>query len=267
MTATETADFALDAALLMRALKADQGELRLEHEVRPQGDEAVGLDAPAALEDLLDRRSEVVVAHQRRDAAEELERLGVAFEERLLGLVEERGRERRARVTQAQMEEMNLRAPPAEQHPRLAPVDLALDPRRVQLRHERLADLAERYATLAHVAADLPLGDLRAVLGDQALPDAPRRVALLARRIAIGQQPRVDHTAIRAKLRRRPLHRRALDERHRRHERLPHRAAMHPVALGQRPDRQPLAIAIAPDLLERLHPGTHPFRPPSARAP
>lgn len=33
------------------------------------------------------------------------------------------------------------------------------------------------------------------------------------------------------------------------------------MALGQRPDRQPLTIAVAPDLLERLHPGTHPFRP------
>ena len=261
MTATETPDLALDAALLMRALEADERELRLKQEVRPQRDEAIGLHAPAALEDLLDRRPQIVVAHQRRNAAEEVKRLGVPFEERLLRLVEERSGKRRARVTEAQMKEMNLRAPAAQQHPCLAPVDLALHPRRVQLRHERLTDLPERHTALAHVAADLALRDLRAMLSDQALPHPPRRVTLLARRIAIGHQPRIDHAAVRTELRRRPLHRRALDRRHRRQQRLPHRPAMHPVALGQRPDRQPLAIAIAPDLLERFHPGTHPFRP------
>jgi hypothetical protein len=41
------------------------------------------------------------------------------------------------------------------------------------------------------------------VLGDQELPDTARRVALLARSIAIGHQPLVDYSAIRAKLRRR----------------------------------------------------------------
>ena len=156
---------------------------------------------------------------------------------------------------------MDLRAPTAQQHPGLAPVDLALDPGRVQLRHERLTDLPERQATLAHIAADLALRDLRAVLGDQALPDPPRGVTLLARRVAIREQPRIDHLAIRAELRRRPVHRRSLHRRHRRHQRLPHRPPMHPMTRGQRPDREPLTIAIAPDLLERLHPGTHPSRP------
>ena len=41
MAAAEATDLALDAALLMRALKADERELRLEHEMRPQRDEAV----------------------------------------------------------------------------------------------------------------------------------------------------------------------------------------------------------------------------------
>ena len=65
MAAAEATDLALDPALLMRALKTDERELRLEQEMRPQRDKAVGLDAPAALEDLLDGRSQVVVAHQR----------------------------------------------------------------------------------------------------------------------------------------------------------------------------------------------------------
>ncbi|MGI8728735.1 MAG: hypothetical protein ACR2LK_01830 [Solirubrobacteraceae bacterium] len=33
------------------------------------------------------------------------------------------------------------------------------------------------------------------------------------------------------------------------------------MTLRQRPNRQPLALALAPDLLERLHPGTHPSCP------
>lgn len=62
------------------------------------------------------------------------------------------------------MEEMDLRAPPTEDDPRFAPVDLALDPRRMQLRHKRLTNLPERHAAPAHVAANLPLRHLRAVL-------------------------------------------------------------------------------------------------------
>ena len=164
-------------------------------------------------------------------------------------------------MTQPQLEQMDLRAPAAQQHPRFAPVDLALDPGRVQLRHERLSDLPERQAALTHIAADLALRDLRAVLGDQALPDPPRGVTLLARRIAVRPKPRIDHLPIRAELRRRPAHRRTLGRRDRRRQRLPHRPPMHPVTRCQRPDREPLTITIAPDLLERLHPGTHPFRP------
>jgi hypothetical protein len=44
------------------------------------------------------------------------------------------------------------------------------------------------------------------------------------------------------------------------------RPSMHPIALGERTDRQALAVAIPADLLEQLHSGTHPScRPPSAR--
>ena len=48
MAAAEPADLALDPALLMRAAQPDQRELRLEHVVRAQRDEPVGLDPPAA---------------------------------------------------------------------------------------------------------------------------------------------------------------------------------------------------------------------------
>lgn len=35
---------------------------------------------------------------------------------------------------------------------------------------------------------------------------------------------------------------------------------MHAVALRERPDRQPLPLTITPDLLEQLHPRSHPSR-------
>jgi hypothetical protein len=73
------------------------------------------------------------------------------------------------------------------------------------LRHERLTDLPELATALTHIARHLALGDLRAVLGDQPLPHPPRRVPLLARRIAIALKPLVDQRPERTELRRRPL--------------------------------------------------------------
>ena len=127
VVAAEAADLALDAALLVRALEARRGELRLEQVVRAQRDEAVGLDAPAALEHLLDRRAQVVVADQREHAAEPLERLDVQLQERLLGLDQRRLTERRARERGAHQEQVHRRrARRASSTSRLAPVDLGL---------------------------------------------------------------------------------------------------------------------------------------------
>ena len=97
MVAPEAADLALNAALLMRALQPDRREQRAEEVVRAHRDEPIGLHAPAALEDLLDRRAEVVIADLLEHPAEPRERLGVALEERLLRLDRRRHAERRAR--------------------------------------------------------------------------------------------------------------------------------------------------------------------------
>jgi len=85
---------------------------------------------------------------------------------------------------------------------------------------------------------------------------------LLPGPLPVGLQPLVDQRPIRAELRRRPAHRRALRQRHWRQQRRPHRPSMNPMALRQRPDRQPLAIAVTPDLLELLHSGSHSSVPP-----
>ena len=261
MIAAEAPDLALDAALLVRALDARRGELRAEQVVRAQRDEPVGLDAPPSPEDLLDRRAQVVEADLLKDATEPLERLDVELEERPLGLDQRCLTERRARERRAHQEQMHARRDARQLDLRLAPVDLRQNAGCVDLRDEHLADRpAHRALSGAHVVADRRLGDVGAVLVDQPPPDPLRRVALLTRRLAVGLKPRVDQRAIRAKPRRRPALRRTLRRRHRRDQRLPDRPPVHAVTLRQRPDRQPLAVAVAPDLLEQLHPGSHPFR-------
>jgi len=55
MVATQPADLALNAALLMRALDPRRREDRVIEVVRAQRDEPVRLHPPATLQDLLDR--------------------------------------------------------------------------------------------------------------------------------------------------------------------------------------------------------------------
>jgi len=122
---------------------------------------------------------------------------------------------------------MDLHDLTVDHHPRLTPVDLALHAGLVMLRHERLTNIAKLPPAFTDIPADLTLRHDRPVLLDQALPHPPSRVTLLARRIPIPIKPRVDQRAIRPKLRRRPRHRRPLQRRHRRRERLPHSPPMH----------------------------------------
>ncbi|MEJ7786756.1 MAG: hypothetical protein WKF96_18290, partial [Solirubrobacteraceae bacterium] len=75
----------------------------------------------------------------------------------------------------------------------LTPIDLRGHAGRMDLRDEHLATrVAELPAPPADVVTDRPLGDIDAVLIDQPLPHALGRVALLARRHKIGDQPPVD---------------------------------------------------------------------------
>jgi hypothetical protein len=156
---------------------------------------------------------------------------------------------------------------PARSTSACPPVDLGSDRGRVDLRHEHIpCRVTELAPALAHVIADRRLGDLGAVLVDEAPPDALRRVALLARRVKISDQPRVDQLAIRAQLRRRPRHRRPLRRRQRRRKRRPDGPAVHAMALGQRAQRHVLALAITTDLLELFHSGSHFLPAPDPRS-
>jgi hypothetical protein len=235
--------------------------------VRAERDEPVALHAPAAPEDLLDRRLEIVEADLREHAAEPLERLHMQLQERLLGLDQRRLAERRARERGAHHEHVHRRRDPGELHLGLAPVDLRFPARRVNLPHEHVPERPTQLPLARpHVVPDRRLRDLGAVFIDQPRPDPLRRVALLARRGAISLKPPVDDRQIRTELRRRPPHRRSLGRRNCRRQRLSHRATMDPMALGQRPDREPLPVTIAPDLLELLHSGCQLLRAPDQRS-
>ena len=86
VAASEAADLALHAALLMRARDAGLAEERVEAEVRAQCGEAVALDAVASGEHARHGRLEIVVADAPRHPAEPPEGDRVALEERLLAL-------------------------------------------------------------------------------------------------------------------------------------------------------------------------------------
>jgi hypothetical protein len=148
------ADLALDAALLMGALKARRRELRAEQIVRAQRDEPVALDPATPLEDLLDRGGQVVEADLGEHAAEPVERQRVHLKERLLGLDQRRLAERRAGERGPHHEQMHRRRHARELNLGLAPVDLGLPARSVDLRHEHLPDRpAQRALAPTHVLA------------------------------------------------------------------------------------------------------------------
>ncbi len=108
-------------------------------------------------------------------------------------------------------------------------------------------------AHAADVGAHRRLGDRRAVLIDEALPDPPRRVPLLARRAQVGDKPLPDDLHVRTELRRRSRRLLAL-RRQRRLQRLPYRAPVHVVAARQLAYGQPLLSPCPSDILEQLHP-------------
>jgi hypothetical protein len=139
MTAAEAPHLTLDAALFVCPLDTRDRELRLIHIVRAQRDKPVSLHTLTAAQHLLDRAREIVIAHQAEYPAKPVKRVDMSLQERLLGAVRERHRERRTRVTRTHVKQVNLRR--ASGHPdlRLTPVHLALHARLTDLRHERLS--------------------------------------------------------------------------------------------------------------------------------
>ena len=238
----------------MRARDAGLAEEAVEAEVRAQRDEAVALDAGAAAQHARNGRAQIVVANAPRHPAEAIEGDRVALEERLLALAREAHVDRPPRVREPQHEHRQHGLDARQPHADLAEVHLRLLARGMQLgdRHDLAAGL-ELAPQAGDAGADRRLGDRRAVLIDEALPDPPRRVPLLAGRAQVGDEPLPDDLHVRTELRRRSGRLLAL-RRQRRLQRLPYRAPMHVLAARQLAYGQPLLSPCPSDMLEQLHP-------------
>jgi hypothetical protein len=166
--------------------------------------------------------------------------------------------DRLARERQPQREQVALGADPRQIDPQVREVDLSLRARLVGLRDARLLQrLPSRREDLRpafrHV---VPNGRVRqlsqVVFVDQPGQDPAGGVTLLARSRQVIGQHRVDQGLRRVQLRSRPDRHLALRW-HRVAHRLPDRPAVHPVLVGQRPDRQLLQPLITPDRLVQIH--------------
>jgi len=250
MPSPEATDLALDAALLVGASLARQAEEGIEVEVRTEQGEAVGLDPIAALQHPGHRAREVVIADPGGQTPEAFEGDGVALEEGGLLGCQEGQRDRLARAGQAQVKEVDLGGLSSKDDGRLAEVDLGLLTRWVAGHDGHRADgRPELRAQLAHVLADRRLGDHGTVLLDQALPDPPCRVALLAWRRSVLIQPGADD-------RLQGIHQRGRPRWHDtgrwqgRRQCLAHGPPMDVVLTRQRADGHPLLPLVTPDTLE-----------------
>lgn len=185
-----------------------------------------------------------------RDAADRLERLDVALQERLLRLSRVDPVDGLARVGQPEDEHVAL-GPPADHHPDLAEVDLGLLTRGVLLGDERL-----------HPQATLEV-DLRAphtdVVAHRGIRQAFRGVLLdhavwrcLRGGIQVRAQHGIDRVLVRVQPRRGPG--RSLPWRWLgRGQRLTHRTPVHTMPARQLPDRQLLDPSAPTNRSEQFH--------------
>lgn len=270
MVAAEPANLAFNAALLMGAVLARLAEPRVEPVVRPQRNEPVRLDPIPALEDLGDRRLEVVVADRFGDAAEMIERPDVPIQEHVLGLVQIRPTEPATRSREPHHEQRHLRRDPGQHDLGFTEIDLALRTQRVMLRD---SDLNQRerltFPDRLHIAAHRRLAHIHVVLDDKPLPHPPRGVTLLAWPLLVFLEPTVDDRLELTHLRSRPFQ--SLPrQRDRRLQRRADVTTMNPELAGKRPERLRLLRRVgATDLLVQLHlrPLHHPHTPPRPATP
>jgi len=186
------ADEVLDRALLVAG--ARRAEAALEQVVSAQGAEALVLFASRPGKDLGDRGLGVVVPKLGGHAPEELEGRDVAGEEGLEPLRRVGGHEGYLGGLGAQAEEGDLGAHPGDRHHGAAEVGLRDLAEGGFERHEGLAGTGA--AQTRDRLADGDLGAGEAVLADQAVVDAPRRVALLSRRRLVVGEPLPHHVEV-----------------------------------------------------------------------
>lgn len=170
------------------------------------------------------------------------------------------------RERQPHCEQRGLGLHPGQHHPQIMEVDLGFSAGPIRLRHE------PRLQRPARFRGDLraPLADMithrrirqpgRIVFIDQTRQNPSGGVTLLLRGVQIRAQHLINSGLERLKPRCHPRRNFAC-RRHRRGQRLTHRAPVHPMLIGQRPDRQPLKPMIPADRRELLHLRPHPPDP------
>src|SRR6201984_1191643 len=119
----EVAGLAFDAAFFMRLVR--RAELTAEAPVRAEGDEARGLLAPIAAQNLFYRRLQVVVPQDCKYALKIIERVFVSVEECLLGRAMIRAVESRAARHAAHRKHLQQHWRAAQFRPRFVPINLA----------------------------------------------------------------------------------------------------------------------------------------------
>ncbi len=146
---------------------------------------------------------------------------------------------------------------------RLVPVDLAFHAPLVGLRNAGLpAPQSQLLSSFPYIAADCAFPDrgVRPLPGDSHI-DAMRRVPLLARRLQVRLQNRVDELPDRLQLRTLPLRRLALCRKGI-GQRLPHHPSVYSKLAGQTSNRLPAELVLPSQLLKQFHFGS-PVQPSS----
>ncbi|MDH6222860.1 hypothetical protein M2283_010212 [Streptomyces pseudovenezuelae] len=204
VVAAEVADLALDSALLMGAFDVRAAVEALDAPVRTKGDPPLGFrPLPREPQDLGDRRLQVVVAHLAAPhPAQHVQRVDMAFEERLLAAGSGHPVHRLARVRQPQREQIAAGGHPRQHDMDVAEVDLRLVTGYVGLRDEHLLRPAaglppDLLAPHRDVGTDHLIRDAgRPVLVQQPVEDPLHGVLLLRRRVEVGLQHPVDHRLV-----------------------------------------------------------------------
>ena len=207
--AAEPSDLAFHTALLVRPLDPGMAVERVEAVVGAEQHPAWVLrpSTPRPEQDLRHGGGEVVVADvPGRDPTEGLKRFDVVLQECFLPARRIDPVDRGPGVGQAVHEQVALGLHPVHDHPHLAEVDLRLHPRRVFLRdHRHRGDLAvldrDLRAASADVVAHRRIRHNRLMLVQETGMDPAGCVPLLARRVQVSDEHRVDHAGVWAEFR------------------------------------------------------------------
>ena len=209
MVAAEVTEPTLHASLLVGALLAQPAETRLKQVVGAERDEAVRLltRAPAKHP----RHGALVVVHPdlAEDAAEVLQPQHHRFQKGLLRAARHHPHEDPSRVAGSHLEEPDHHLRSGHDHGRLEEVDFGLGAGVLDLRHHHFGRSEQLPLATPHVLAHGRLRHLDPQLGADPLPDPVRCVLLLARRLPVSRQHRLDERLRRSQYRRLPRWHRA----------------------------------------------------------